>query len=135
MKFRSIVVAGLSTLAFAGCGPGTAPVNGTITYKGQPVADAIVIFTPSSGGTNAKIARGMTDAQGKFTLGTDEPGDGAVPGEYTVSLTPNLPEPAEGDYSAAPPPPFPARYTNATGSDLKAKVKAGSNDFPLELKD
>jgi hypothetical protein len=127
----------LLVLCAIGCGTSKVPVSGTVTYKGQPVADSNVIFTGAGGGEAAgKTATGRTDAQGNFTLGTDAPADGAVPGDYVVSVVPNMPEPKEGDYSAAPPPPFPARYMNATGSDLKATVKSGAdNKFPLELKD
>ncbi|MGE3775841.1 MAG: hypothetical protein AB7F89_01550, partial [Pirellulaceae bacterium] len=119
MKLGLVTVLCVVLLVASGCG-GTknVPVSGSIVYKGKPVADSTVMFTPSaSGADGAKVATGRTDAQGKFTLGTEAPGDGATPGEYTVSVTPNLPEPKDGDYSAPPPPPFPPRYTNATGSD------------------
>lgn len=135
MKYSGAFVLSLIVAAWAtGCGgAGTVPASGTVTYKGQPVADANVMFTPEGGG---QIATGQTDAQGKFSLGVAKPGDGAVPGEYRVSLTPKEAERAEGDYSESPPPPFPIQYTNATGSSLKATVKRGEkNDFSLELKD
>ena len=134
MKFLGAFVFTLIAAVVTGCGStGTVPAGGTITYKGQPVANANVIFTPDGGGP---IATGQTDAQGKFSLGVEKPGEGAVPGEYRVSLTPNEAPRAEGDYSASPPPPFPAQYTNATGSSLKATVKPGEkNDITLELVD
>jgi len=134
MKYCGAFVWSLIAAVFTGCGgAGTVPAGGTVTYKGQPVADANVMFTPEGGG---EIATGRTDAQGKFSLGVAKPGDGAVPGEYRVSLTPKEAPRAEGDYSASAPPPFPVQYTNATGSTLKATVKRGEkNDFPLELKD
>jgi len=132
--FGAFVLSLIATVFTTGCGgAGTVPAGGTVTYKGQPVAEANVMFTPEGGG---EIATGQTDVQGKFRVGTVKPGDGAVPGEYRVSLTPKAAARAEGDYSASPPPPFPVQYTNATGSSLKATVKRGEkNDFPLELKD
>jgi hypothetical protein len=133
MKACVFAALGVIGLAVVGCGSGTIPAGGTITYKGQPVADANVTFTPDGGG---KMASGRTDAQGKFTLGTDKPGDGAMPGDYRVSVTPNLPTPAEGDYSPSPPPPFPQKYVDPSVTDLKATVKSGANNqFPFELKD
>lgn len=140
MKRCAVCILLVAAAALAGCGSPTVPVTGTITYKSQPVADANIVFTPTSGGagaTTGKIATGRTDALGKFALTTEKPGDGALPGEYTVSITPGLPPPDEEnyDYSEEPPPPFPMRYTSSTSSDLRATVKAGSNDFPFELKD
>lgn len=138
MKCCSLLAACAIVVTAIGCGgAGTLPAGGTITYKGQPVKDSNVLFTPTrDAGNKGKVATGKTDDQGKFTLGTVRPGDGALPGDYTVAVTPNLPPPKEGDYSASPPPPFPEKYSTATSTDLKATVKAGDpNQFPLELKD
>lgn len=130
---RIIAVVIFLAVGLAGCGTATVPAGGTVTYKGQPITDASVIFTPASGG---EMAQGRTDAQGKFSLGTKARGDGAMPGDYNVSVVPNLPTPAEGDYSEAPPPPFPQIYLDPSTSGLKAQVKGGSdNSFALELKD
>ena len=132
MRTIAVVFLGIG-LGLAGCSTGTVPAGGTVTYKGQPVADASVIFTPAAGG---EIAQGRTDVQGKFSLGTKAPHDGAAPGDYNVSVIPNLPTPAEGDYSEAPPPPFPQIYLDPLTSGLKAQVKGGNdNSFALELKD
>lgn len=120
------------SLVVTGCGPKSVPVTGTISYRNQPVADATVVFTPQGAG---RQATGETDAQGRFTLGTDGPGDGAIPGDYAVSVTPKQPPPTEGDYSVGSDPPFPLRYSDPTGTDLKVTVKDEKNDFPLELKD
>ena len=133
MKFCLILLCCLVvSFAVPGCGPKTVPVTGTISYRNQPVADATVLFTPQGPG---RSATGVTDAQGKFSLGTESPGDGAIPGEYAVSVTPKQTPPAEGDYSIGSDPPFPLRYSDPTATDLKATVKDEKNDFPLELKD
>lgn len=134
-KYGMVLIASLFVAFSVGCGgPSMYPVSGSIKYKGEPVADARVLFTPTGSG-DAKPASGVTDAQGNFSLTTDKPGDGAMAGDYTVSVTKTA-ESKEGDYSAPPPPPFPEKYTNPTGSDLKASVKAdGTNNFPLELTD
>jgi hypothetical protein len=125
------LTATIATLTGCG-GGGLVPASGTVTYQSKPIADANVIFTPKGEG---RAATGITDASGKFVLGTEKTGDGAMPGEYRVSVTPNLPPPAEGDYSAPPPPPFPAKYTTAGSSDLTATVKKGDpNQFTLEMK-
>lgn len=127
--------------AAVGCGgPAPVPAGGTVTYNGQPVANANIVFTPtgSSGEAGGRIATGQTDAQGKFTLSTEKPDDGAVPGDYTVTVAPKAAVGVEGDYSlpaAQAKPPFPAHYTDPTSSPLKQTVNSGNNQFTLEIKD
>lgn len=127
----------LIALAAVGCGgPGATAAGGTVTYQGQPVVDATVLFTPDGGGEGAAMATGKTDAQGKFTLTTKSPNDGAIPGNYKVSISPAQAVQPEGDYSTPPPPPFPAKYMDPLVTDLKATVASGGdNQFALELKD
>ena len=84
-----------ATLAFAlfaalGCSsgpsrPATYPVSGTVTWKGQPLEAARVVFVPTSPGIEA--ASGVTDASGKFQLTTFVAGDGAQLGEYRVKVS------------------------------------------------
>ena len=134
-----------------GCGggasrPETAPVTGTVTYNGKPVANATVMFTPKSGGASAT---GKTDENGKFTLTTFEPGDGAIVGEHVVTVTytgpesgaPENPESPEAygapaEKGAAEKPPIPTKYANPKTSGLTFEVKAGGpNEFTIELTD
>jgi hypothetical protein len=123
-----------------GCGnPGVAPtaeVTGTVTYKGAPLENVNVVFTPANG----RPATGTTDAEGKFSLSTFAADDGAVPGEHTVTI-------AEGPTDTPPPMPgmpgygetksrFPARYSDPAKSGLTATVKEGeANQFKFELTD
>lgn len=75
-------------LAVVGCGGGglnPTPVSGTINYRGKPVADAQVTFH-WTGGEGGRSASGKTDAQGKFQLTTNSTNDGAVPGDYAVTV-------------------------------------------------
>src|SRR5215469_13536013 len=59
------------------------PVSGTVKYNGQPVAKARINFTPKGAGHQG--ASGMVE-NGSFTLTTLSPGDGALPGEYVVTV-------------------------------------------------
>ena len=61
---------------------GLVPAAGVVMYNGQPVADAEIEMRPVSEDQLNSVAVGRTDAEGKFTLMTDRPGDGAVPGKY-----------------------------------------------------
>src|SRR3954454_24917599 len=65
--------------------PPTKPVKVTVTYKGQPVADATVTFINQEG--DAAPAYGKTDAQGVAKMKTYVEGDGAVPGPHKVTIT------------------------------------------------
>lgn len=122
-----------------GCGPETSPtskVTGKVTYQGNPVPNVAVTFTPASG----RPGTGTTDASGVYTISTFGDGDGAVPGMHTVTLstteTPPMPGTPEAAAAEAKGPPFPAKYTDPTKTDLKKEVKAdGDNEINLELTD
>lgn len=88
--FRLLYVsAGLLFLTTVGCGgsgfPDPVPVSGKVTYKGKPVEGAQVTFLSQSEG--ARSASGRTDANGNFSLTTFNTNDGAIPGEYVVTIS------------------------------------------------
>jgi hypothetical protein len=118
---------------FAGWGKSeTVPVTGTVTLNGQPAKDAEVIFTPSQG----RVASGATDAAGRFSLSTNKPGDGAVPGDHKVTIVeyypPGKPPPMT---SGGPASRFPLQYMEAAQTPLQAKVERGKpNDFTFDVK-
>ena len=152
--------------ALTGCGfqSNTLPVSGVVTYQGKPVEGARVTLAPS--GTEiapgavldrdsepvAKAARGMTDAEGKFTVKTyfnpKVNAPGARPGEYTVTVTKFLPPEGmtlmEWDLAQQQPNPntpplrwvVPKKFSNARTSELSATIKKGEkNHFKLDLVD
>ena len=129
--------------------PKTYPVNGTVKFNGNAVEGATVTFQLTDGKENAI---GSTDKSGKYTLSTVSPNDGAVAGQYKVSIVkfevgetpkgaPSLPpgQIASGDLPADYAPPvannggarggaagpknlLPAKYANADSSALRAMV-------------
>ncbi|OYV82733.1 MAG: hypothetical protein B7Z73_16840 [Planctomycetia bacterium 21-64-5] len=123
-------------------------MTGVVTYNGVPVAGAAVVFSPPSGG---KPASGITDEQGHYILSTFKDKDGAVPGDYQVSVAksqtdgPTMTDEERYKYieehgGANPPEPesknlLPEKYLSPATSDLKATVKPGNNDIPLTLAD
>lgn len=128
-----------SICSLAGCGGSgldTVPAGGVVTLNGTPIAKISVAFMPKDG--KGQIAEGVTDEQGKFELQTREPGDGALAGEYLVSLravpdeVPQMP----GFPGAKPPPsPIPLKYGDTSKSGFNAKVEAsGKNEFTFDLK-
>ena len=142
----------LAAALLAGCGseedkwtaerPKPAPAGGTVQYKGEAVEGATVVFVPQG---HTQAATAQTDASGKFQLQTYEPGDGAVPGEYKVTVrkveTPAAPPETEitnPNDTTAPQHRslIPERYSNVQQTDLTASVKEGAeNNFTLELKE
>jgi hypothetical protein len=67
------------------------PVSGTLTYQGKPLPGYRVTFLPTDG---RRAATGVSDAQGKFTMGTNDAGDGAPPGKHKVAFVWVPPNPA-----------------------------------------
>src|SRR5437870_3422773 len=89
-------------IAAAGCGGGkskTTPVKGTVTLDGKPVALASVVFIPRQDGR--MVAQAVTNQDGNFELTTYQPNDGALAGEYLVTVTKDETPPADlGDLPA-----------------------------------
>ena len=87
MPYPRRTLASLGLLFVLGCSssddgvagrPKTYPVDGLVLYNGNPVEGATVVFNSP---TENRGAAGLTDAQGRFTLKTFKPGDGAVAGD------------------------------------------------------
>lgn len=122
--------------AAPGCGesgPTMGRVAGKVTYNGKPVPKGTISFQSTApGGRNAT---GAIAEDGSYTLQTENPGDGAIVGDYKVAVTAR--DDVILDYipKKAPPPKrlTPEKYENPETSGLTAKVEPGSNtrDFPL----
>jgi hypothetical protein len=84
-------LAGISllVLALAGCGgsgfENPVPVTGRVIFRGDPVADAKVTFHATT--EDGRSASGKTDSSGNFSLTTFKTDDGAIPGDYAVSIS------------------------------------------------
>jgi hypothetical protein len=152
-RLASRLVWGLTTAALLsgviGCGGGgrrVEPVTATVTYKGEPVADATVTFI--SEGAEPVTAFGRTDAQGTAKPTTPQLGDGVVPGKQKVLVEKvqiiGGPPPGQESSDYAPPDAvapktkdlIPAKYKLPGTTPLSVEVAtSGSNDFKLELAD
>lgn len=129
-------------LAIAGCGPdrpAMVPVSGTVTLDGQPVVGASVMLSPAQGG---RPASGRTGESGSFTVSTFEPGDGALLGRHTVTVTLQKttgmtadPDGLEGDVAPGGLKVqwlVPQKYASQKTSGLTVEVQSGME--PLELR-
>jgi hypothetical protein len=148
---RSIFVVLFSVaVALIGCNtdPGpvaedepSVPASGMVTFKGQPLSGYQVVLMPEG---DRRPAMGVTDTDGKFTLGTNAPGDGAPPGSSKVAIVWAGPEStvdaveqsAIDDPSRMPKPSvsIPPKYSNPETSGLTAVVpEAGTSELKFEL--
>ena len=134
MKLWTVVTL---SLILVGCGSGRpkmVPVEGLVTLDGEPVENAFVVFqVVEVQGDYRRPSKGMTDAQGRFKVGTFSAEDGLPIGKYKVGiqkreLVSKLPE----NYNAEAPQAQPIRYRllipmmyeNPDESGLTAEVTA-----------
>jgi len=69
-----------------GCSGRLVKVHGVVKLDGEPVEGAVVIFDQDVG--EGRPAVGQTDKAGVFHLGTFKSGDGALRGNYKVTIMP-----------------------------------------------
>jgi hypothetical protein len=134
LALAALPLAVLIGLGLAGCGGAdfkTAPVSGTVTLNGEPVADIQVLFQPigTGQGNPGPGSKGLTDADGRYTLKTVDGGrNGAVPGPHQVMLMyldPNASE--EGQTTEGPE----AEAAAAQKFKLPPKARDGSQSFTV----
>lgn len=97
--------------------PDVYPVSGTISFRGQPLDDALVKLIPEA--DDAPISAGIVQ-DGTFLLTTFNREDGAPAGTYSVAIV--------------APEPFPAAYADAEKSGIKIRIKSGANQIHIELR-
>ena len=121
-----LVAAGLAAV-LAGCSHAlddmpaeVIPVEGTLTYRGQPVPEAQLTFR---GDDRLEPAFAITDANGKFHCMTNDSSAGMPPGDYVVTIAN-----ARGG--------IPEKYTADETTPLRVTVEeSGENRLLLELED
>jgi len=129
-------------------GPQLIEVTGVVLLDGDPVEGAHVTFSPEAGGP---AAFAVSDRRGRYELRTFDPGDGAVPGKYAISVRKEVVEggmefdsPAAKEayieqHGKAPPERktvsvLPEKYSSKKTSGLSAEITlASKNRFDLDL--
>jgi hypothetical protein len=168
LKCSVALLVGPALLCVLGCGAddglGTRySVSGTVTYKGQPVPKARISFIPNGKDSAKQGASGEID-NGSFSLSTLSPGDGALPGDYRVTVSAReidnaalkaesekafakhgmtnnpgaaamLPPELQGKMNKEAKSSLPKKYEDPGTSGLTAKVEEHSNTFKFELTD
>lgn len=111
----------------------TAPVRGSVSYKGKLLTHGTVLFVPETPGPSAT---GEIQKDGTYVLKTHPNRNGAVLGSHTVSISAvedmsgRLPE----DRNPLPNPILPEKYSNNQKSGLRKIVEDKENviDFHLQ---
>ncbi len=113
------VCCALTLLLSLGCGNSKTPVAGVIKKAdGSPLPGLRVIAKLAEG---KAWAAGVTDTDGKFTLGCETANEGVDPGSYVVSITEE-----QQDWDHPTPPTISRKYTSPTTSGLNFDATAGS---------
>lgn len=133
MAFRTWPIVLLTIL---GCGPKVPlyPVSGSVEFRGRPLTTGVVAFHHDD--NVSPIAKGDIQSDGSFKLETFQPGDGAVAGACTVTVTSMTPgrgiEGQDADYQP-PKPLIPIKYMRLLETPLKATVDKKENVIKLSL--
>ena len=153
VRTHSLIVLMVTALCFAsGCGgaadaPKLYRVTGVVTYKGQDVPGAKVMFM---GDGTKPPAVGITNDDGKYSL-SSLAGTGAVSGRHVVAVIKEAEaDPAQKvnmtmeeaaaaaqapEKSSKPTSLIPAKYADPQTSGLEFEVTTGTNDFSIDLTD
>jgi hypothetical protein len=127
----TLLLAGL--IGCAGDSARTAPVRGTVSYKGKLLTHGTVLFVPDKSGPSAT---GEIQKDGTYVLKTHPDRSGAVLGPHTIAINASedtsarLPE----DRNPLPSSILPEKYSNNTKSGLKKTVEDKDNVFDFHLK-
>lgn len=115
------------------------PTTGRLFLDGQPLPGVQVVFylvVPEElkerfkNVNTTRVADGITDEQGRFTLSTYTAFDGAPVGTYLVAITK---APLQMNGAERPTKVYPKKYTRHETSLIKTVVNRGSNELRLEI--
>lgn len=120
----------------AGCsgetGPQCFPVRGEVRLDKQPLAEAMIVFHPlDSDEPEMQKPLAYSDHEGNFEVTTNQPQDGAPPGEYAITV--ELRElKQDGDVMIRDGRNLlPERYRDPAKSGLRFVVEAEPNEVPV----
>lgn len=140
--FSSVIPLVLCALVVAsGCGPSgptMVKVKGTVEFKGEPLHGGKITFNPKNP-KEGHVAQSDIGESGEFELSTFKSGDGAVAGDYLVSVISVL-EGSEvlekdrglgiGGKSV-----IPERYGDPKTSKLEESLTEAKEDLVIKLED
>ena len=128
----------ITVVLIAGCGktkPDETIVRGQILYRGEPVANGLIVFTPDiDHGSDGPPVSAKLLADGSFKLDLID-GQPIPAGWYRIAVAPKAGS-VETPTAERPYPGLPAKYRNPSQSGLLREVKSGTdNVFCFDLDD
>lgn len=138
LRVGAVMLCALAFLSI-GCGDGKVkvyPVTGQVLYNGEPLPGVSLAFHPLDPKNNTGFPpTAKTDQEGKFSLMTFLPNDGAPAGDFKVAIAFEVESVVDGsDQSKRLSFQIPAKYHKAETSDLQVTVKPGKNNLdPFKL--
>jgi hypothetical protein len=123
----------LAAALLAGCSSSARryPVEGQVLVGTQPVAEAMVLFHPqfkTPPGDPKPL--GITDSEGKFQLTSLQANDGALPGNYLITVELRQERPSGEELVRDGPNLLPPRYARPDSTPVQFKVVSGQNVVP-----
>jgi hypothetical protein len=98
------------------------PVDGAVTFEGQPLPGAMIVLHPKSGGrSGVPSPRAQVAKDGTFRFTTYDADDGAPPGEYVATIAWYKLVGQGGDVKAGPNV-LPPRFSNPKTSQWLIRV-------------
>ena len=110
----------------------TFPVKGQVLVDGAPAGSLQVILNPNGTPPVPTLISAMTDAEGKFTIGTYESNDGAPAGEYKATFEWKPLNMMTGRYEGSDK--LNDRYKEPAKSEVSVSVTEGSDTDLGEIK-
>lgn len=110
-------------------------VKGRVTYKGEPVSGAVVVFTQVQDQSSwALRPRDYADMDGVYQLSTYEHHDGAPAGEYIVTVWwPEVPFGPDTLENGNEPDRLKLAYKDPAKSKIRVTVKPEPNTIDINL--
>jgi hypothetical protein len=124
------VLAAWLACALVGCGKAYYPVTGAISLNdGSPLTKGLIIFERVDDGPTV-TSRGEIQPDGRYSLSTDETGDGAPVGRYKVVINPLDTSDVPDEQKVLP---FDVKHLNIETSELEFEVRPQANVIDIKL--
>jgi hypothetical protein len=126
------LVGSLTLLLCPSCGPKVKlyAARGQVFVAGKPAEGAVVVLHPVPAAPGAPTPSGRVAADGSFTLGTFQAGDGAPAGDYVVAIAWRGDVARANPVTGEVPTKLSPTYADPAQSPLRARITEGANDIP-----
>lgn len=126
-----VVLLAIAVGCSAKTGPACFPVHGTVLLDEKPLAEAMIVLHPAGGDMEGKQKPvAYSDAAGRFAVSTRVLGDGAPPGEYSITVELRAPQTLGEETVRNGPNLLPSRYAQPVTSGLRCTVANSENELP-----